>query len=97
MYNLYNENKTDDLGGKSNEGVDFYLPIGAILVELQDCSNKLSGIESNTTIDPTIATPVYSCHRDDNNQQWYATARNHEENKAIDISSPIGSSGYILP
>jgi len=48
MYNLYNKNRTDDLGGKSDEGVDSYLPIGAILVELQDCSNKLTGIESNS-------------------------------------------------
>jgi hypothetical protein len=49
MYNLYNKNRTDDLGGKSEEGVDFYIPIGAILVELQDCSNKLTGIESNNS------------------------------------------------
>ncbi|MGA9155012.1 MAG: hypothetical protein WBZ36_30885 [Candidatus Nitrosopolaris sp.] len=47
MYNLYNKNKTDDLGEKSEEGVDFYIPIGAILVELQDCPNNMSGIESN--------------------------------------------------
>jgi hypothetical protein len=67
MYNLYNTNKTDDLG-KSDEG-DFYLPISGILVELQDCCNKLTGIESNTT-NPTITTPVYSCHWDDDNQQW---------------------------
>jgi hypothetical protein len=47
MYNLYNKNKTDDLVGKSEEGIDFYIPIGAILVELQDCPNNLAGIESN--------------------------------------------------
>ena len=70
MYNLYNKNRTDDLGSqKSKEGVDFYLPIGAILVELQDCSN-ITGLESDTTIDPTIATPVYSCHWDEDNGQW---------------------------
>jgi hypothetical protein len=72
MYNLYIKNRTDDLGRqKSKEDVDFYLPIGAILIELQDCSN-ITGIESNTTIEPTIATykPVYSCHWDDDNQQW---------------------------
>jgi hypothetical protein len=71
MYNLYNKNRTDDLGRqKFEQGVDFYLPIGAILVELQDCSNKLTGIESNTITDPTIATPVYSCHWDNDNQRW---------------------------
>jgi hypothetical protein len=45
MYNLYNKNRTDDLGGKSEEGVDFYIPIGTILVELQDCPNNLKGID----------------------------------------------------
>jgi hypothetical protein len=76
MYNPYSKNKTDGLGGKSDEDVDFYVPIGAILVELQDCSNKLKGIESNTTIDPTTATPVYSCHWDENNGQWMLWDRN---------------------
>jgi len=47
MYNLYNKNKTDDIVGKSGEGIDFYIPIGAILVELQDCPNNLARIESN--------------------------------------------------
>jgi hypothetical protein len=49
MYNLYNKNKTDDLKvqQRSEEGVDFYVPIGAILVELQDCPNNLAGIGSN--------------------------------------------------
>jgi hypothetical protein len=79
MYNLYNKNRTDGLGGKSDEGVDFYLPIGAILVELQDCSNKLTGIESNTTIDPTIATPVYSCYWDNDNGQWICYGREHQQ------------------
>jgi hypothetical protein len=73
MYNLYNKNKIDGLGGK---GVDFYLPIGAILVELQDCSNKLTGIGSNTTIGPTIATPVYSCHWDEDSGHWVIWDRN---------------------
>jgi hypothetical protein len=68
MYN--NKNETDGLGGKCNYGIDFYLPIGAILVELQDCPNKLTGIKSNTTIDPTIATPIYRCHWDEDNGQW---------------------------
>lgn len=50
MYNLYNKNKTDDLGGrKPEEGMDFYIPIGALLVELQDCPNNLTGIESNNS------------------------------------------------
>jgi hypothetical protein len=71
MLNQYNKNR------KSDEGVDFYLPIGAILVELQDCTNKLTGIESNTTIDSTIATPVYSCHWDNDNQQWIFCADMH--------------------
>jgi hypothetical protein len=75
MYNLYNKNETDGLRGKSNEGVDFYLPIGAILVELQDCSNNITGIESDATI-PTIATPVYSCHWDEDNGQWMLWDRN---------------------
>jgi hypothetical protein len=39
------------------------------IVELQDCSN-ITGIESDTTIDPTTATPVYSCHWDEDNGQW---------------------------
>jgi hypothetical protein len=47
MNNLYNKNRTDDLGGKSEEAVDFYTPIGVILVELRDCPNNLAGIESN--------------------------------------------------
>jgi hypothetical protein len=48
MYNLYNKNKTDDLGErKPEEGIDFYIPIGSLLVELQDCPNNLAGIESN--------------------------------------------------
>jgi hypothetical protein len=45
MYNLYNKNKTDDLVGR--EGTNFYIPIDAVLVELQDCPNKLAGIGSN--------------------------------------------------
>jgi len=49
MYNLYNKNKTDNLGGKSEEGVDFYIPIGALLVELQDCLNDLTGRESDNS------------------------------------------------
>lgn len=66
MYNQYIKNKTDDLGRQRFEQrVDFYLPIGAILIELQDCPNNLTGIESNTTIDPTITKPVYSCHWDE--------------------------------
>ena len=45
MNNLHNKNRTDsDLGGKSEEADDFYIPIGAILVEL-DCPNNLAGIE----------------------------------------------------
>jgi hypothetical protein len=46
MYNRYNKNKTDDLGGqqKSEEGTDFYIPIGAILVDL-DCPKNIVGIE----------------------------------------------------
>ena len=47
MYSQYYKNRTDDLGGKSEEGMDFYIPIGAILVELQDCPNKVAGIRSN--------------------------------------------------
>jgi hypothetical protein len=47
MYNLYIKNRTDDLGGKSEEVMDFYIPIGVILVELQDCPNNLAGIGSN--------------------------------------------------
>jgi hypothetical protein len=48
MYNQYTKNRTDDLGEQmSEEGVDFYIPIGALLVELQDCPNNLTGIESN--------------------------------------------------
>jgi hypothetical protein len=48
MYNQYYKNKTDDLvRQKFEQGVDFYIPIGAILVELQDCPNNLAGIESN--------------------------------------------------
>jgi hypothetical protein len=76
MYNLYNKNRTDGLGEKSKEGVEFYLPIGAILVELQDCPDNRAGIESNTTIGPTIATPVYSCHWDEDNGQWVLWDRN---------------------
>jgi hypothetical protein len=45
MYNLYNKNKTNDLVGR--EGTNFYIPIDAVLVELQDCPNKLAGIGSN--------------------------------------------------
>jgi hypothetical protein len=49
MYNQYNKNKTDDLGGQKSEEVgDFYIPIGAILVEL-DCPNNLARIESNNS------------------------------------------------
>ena len=46
MYNRYNKNKTDDFGGqqKSEEGMDFYIPIGAILVDL-DCPKNIVGIE----------------------------------------------------
>ena len=42
MYNLYNKNKTDDLGGQ--EGTNFYIPICAVLVGHQDCPNKLAEI-----------------------------------------------------
>jgi hypothetical protein len=45
MYNLYDKNKTNDLVGR--EGTNFYIPIDAVLVELQDCPNKLAGIGSN--------------------------------------------------
>jgi hypothetical protein len=45
MYNGYNKNKTNDLVGR--EGTNFYIPIDAVLVELQDCPNKLAGIGSN--------------------------------------------------
>lgn len=46
-YNLYNKNKIDDLEGqKSDEGIDFYIPIGAILIELPDYPNNMSRIES---------------------------------------------------
>jgi hypothetical protein len=72
MLNQYNKNR------KSDEGVDFYLPIGAILVELQDCSNII-GIESDTTIDPAIATPVYSCQWDNDNQQWICYGEHEQE------------------
>ena len=49
MYNRYNKNKTDDIGGrKSEEGGNFNIPIGAILVEL-DCPNNLARIESNNS------------------------------------------------
>jgi hypothetical protein len=45
MHNQYTKNRTDDLGEQmSEEGVDFYIPIGALLVELQDCPNNLTGI-----------------------------------------------------
>jgi len=49
MYNLYNnKNRTDDLGGqKLEDGIDFYIPVGAILVELQNCPNNLARIESD--------------------------------------------------
>jgi hypothetical protein len=42
MYNLYNKNKTNDLGGQG--GTNFYIPIDAILF---DCPNHLAGIGSN--------------------------------------------------
>ena len=48
MYNLYNKNKTNDLvGQQQSEVMDFYIPIGAVLLQLQDCPNNLAGIESN--------------------------------------------------
>jgi hypothetical protein len=47
MYNLYNKNRTDDLvGQQQSEVMDFYIPIGAILIEL-DCPNNVTEIESN--------------------------------------------------
>ena len=47
-YNQYYKNKTNDLvGQQQSEVMDFYIPIGAILVELQDCPNNLTGIGSN--------------------------------------------------
>jgi hypothetical protein len=52
MYNLYNKKETDNLGGKSEEGVDFYIPIGALLVELQDCPNNLAGSDDIHVIGP---------------------------------------------
>ena len=48
MYNQYYKNRTNNLvGQQQSEAVDFYIPIGAILVELQDRPNNLERIESN--------------------------------------------------
>lgn len=42
MYNKYKKNRTDDIAGqqKFEYGADFYIPIGAILVNLDCCIEK---------------------------------------------------------
>jgi hypothetical protein len=47
MYELKRLFSRYDLGGKSEEAVDLYIPIGAVLLQLQDCPKNLAGIESN--------------------------------------------------
>ncbi|MGC1930554.1 MAG: hypothetical protein WA667_16420 [Candidatus Nitrosopolaris sp.] len=49
MYNQYNKNKIDGLGTRPElkQGTHFYVPMDVIFVELKDCSNYATGIESS--------------------------------------------------
>ncbi len=49
MYNQYNKSEIEDRGTwpKLDRGVHLYVPIDVILVELKDCSNYTTGIESS--------------------------------------------------
>jgi hypothetical protein len=48
----YNQNKIDGLGTwpEFEKGMHFYVPVGVILIELQDCSNYTTGIESKSLL-----------------------------------------------
>jgi hypothetical protein len=48
----YNQNKIDGFGTwpEFEQGMHFYVLMGAILIELEDCSDCATGIESNSLV-----------------------------------------------
>jgi hypothetical protein len=48
----YNKNKTDGFGTwpEFEKGMYFYVPVGVILIELEDCSNYATRIESKSLL-----------------------------------------------
>jgi hypothetical protein len=50
--NQYNHNKIDGLGTwpELDQGMYFYVPVGVMLIELEDCSDYATGIESRSLL-----------------------------------------------
>jgi hypothetical protein len=50
--NQYNQNKIDGLRTwpEFEKEMNFYIPVGVILIELEDCSNYATEIESGSTL-----------------------------------------------
>ena len=48
----YNQNKIDGLGTwpEFEKEMNFYVPVGVILIELEDCSDYATGIESRSLL-----------------------------------------------
>ena len=48
----YNQNKIDGLGTwpEFEKGMYFYVPVGVVLIELEDCSNYATEIESGSPL-----------------------------------------------
>jgi hypothetical protein len=42
----YNQNKIDGFGTEFEKGMHFYVPLGVILIELEECSDYATEIES---------------------------------------------------
>jgi hypothetical protein len=48
----YNQNETDGLGTRPEfeKEMRFYVPVGVILIEFEDCSDYTTGIESRSLL-----------------------------------------------
>jgi hypothetical protein len=54
--NQYNQNKTNrpETRARFETGMDFYVSVGVILIELEDCSDYATEIESGSPLDNEV-------------------------------------------